>query len=284
MNETTFTLKTNDGLDLYVYRWAPDGEARAAVQVQHGLAEHAGRYRRFAQALTDAGYVVYAPDARGSGKTAEGDYGNWGPDGWQGWVDDIALLNARIREDLPELKLALFGHSMGSFASQHYLLDHSADVDAVVLCGSTDVEGLVDQMAGDEPADLSAFNAPFEHRTGYEWLSRDEAEVDAYVADPACGWVAPTPPGFESLKRASDAHEVAAVRPDLPILIISGDADPVAGPEAAGPQMIGGRYGAVGVQDVTVTLYPGARHELLNETNRDEVTADVLAFFDRTLS
>ena len=87
MDETTITLPTVDGLELQTYRWAPDGEPRAVVQVQHGLAEHAGRYARFAEALTDAGYLVYAPDGRGSGRSAQGNYGDFGPDGWPGWVD-----------------------------------------------------------------------------------------------------------------------------------------------------------------------------------------------------
>lgn len=266
-----------------MFRWAPEGTPKAIVQVQHGLAEHAGRYRRFGEALTQAGYLVYAPDARGSGETAHGDYGNWGADGWAGWVDDVGRLNQRIKADNPDAKLALFGHSMGSFATQHYLLTHSADVAAAILCGSTDVTGLVDAMAGDEPADLSVFNAPFEHRTGYEWLSRDTDEVDKYVADEACGWVAPTPPGFATLRAASDDTAVAAVRDDLPILVISGDADPVGGPGGAGPKAVAERYRSVGVQDVELILYPDARHELLNETNRDEVTADILAFLDRTV-
>lgn len=284
MQETTIDVATIDGLHLQVYRWAPEDAApKAVVQIQHGLAEHAARYRRFAEALTAAGYVVYGPDARGSGRTAEPDYGNWGPAGWPGWVADVGSLVARIRADEPDLPLALFGHSMGSFASQAYVLDHSADIDALVLCGSTEVAGLVDIMDSDEPADLSAFNAPFESRTGYEWLTRDEAEVDAYVADPGCGWVAPTPADFGTLKRAADPEAIVGIRPDLPILIVSGDADPVAGPGAIGPQVVGARYQEAGVRDVTVRLYPGARHELLNETNRDEVTADVLAFLDRTL-
>lgn len=283
MLETTVTVATADGIDLETYRWAPADAPRAAVQIQHGLAEHAGRYRRFAEALTAHGYVVYAPDSRGAGRSARGDYGNWGPDNWPGWVDDLGRLNARIRVDHPGLPVALFGHSMGSFAAQQYLLEHSADVDAVVLSGSTDVAGLVDLLGAPEPADLSAFNAGFEQRTGFEWLSRDPAEVDAYVADPACGWQGGPFVGMETLRPASDPAVVARVRADLPILLISGDRDPVAGPDAAGPGFVAERYRAAGVRDVTVLLYPDARHELLNETNREEVTGDILAFLERTV-
>lgn len=282
MEEATISVPTADGIDLQTYRWAPDGEPKAVVQVQHGLGEHAGRYRRFGQALADAGYLVYAPDARGSGRTARGDYSNWGPDGWPGWVDDLSQVNKRIRADNPGTKVALFGHSMGSFAAQHWLLDHSADADAVILCGTTDVAGLVPILDSPEPTDLSAFNAPFENRTGFEWLSRDEAEVDKYVADDACGWIAKPLKDIATLAAASDPDQVAKVRKDLPILLIAGDADPINGAGEA-VRGVAQRYRDAGVQDVTDTIYPGARHEVLNETNRDEVTADVISFLDRTV-
>jgi alpha-beta hydrolase superfamily lysophospholipase len=283
VDESTTTITTGDGQQLSVLRWSPDGRPKAVVQIQHGLAEHAARYRRFAVALTDAGYLVYAADARGSGQSALSGYGRWGEGGWPGWVDDVGRLTAYVREQEPGLPLGLFGHSMGSFATQQWLLDHSDEVDAVVLSGSTEVGWLVPVLDADEPADLSTFNAPFEHRTGFEWLSRDEAEVDAYVADPACGWEAPPLTNIDSLTAAADPERVAAVRKTLPILIVSGSDDPLArGGEAV--EALADRYRRAGLTDVQVKLYPGARHELVNETNRDEVTADVVAFLDRTLT
>lgn len=283
MHEDTLTLRTHDDIDLHVYRWAPDGDPKAAVQLHHGLAEHAGRYRRFAEALTSAGYLVYAPDQRASGRSAVDGYGNWGADGWAGWVNDYALLNARIRADNPGLDVALFGHSLGSFGAQHYLLDHSADVAAVVLSGTGDVEVLVPALTAQGPADLSAFNAPFENRTGFEWLTRDEAEVDKYVADEACGWAAPMPSDMTSLLSAADPVAVQGVRPDLPILLVSGEHDPVGGQAGQGVNVTASRYRAAGLTDVVVTLYPQARHEILNEVNRDEVTHDIIDFFERVV-
>lgn len=283
MQESTIIVPTSDGIDLWVYRWAPDATPRAVVQVQHGLGEHSGRYRRLAQALTDAGYLVYAPDGRGSGRTAKGDYGNWGPDNWPGWVADLGRLNERIRRDNPTLPIALFGHSMGSFATQQYLLDNSDTVDAAVLSGTTDLAGLVDLLGAPEPADLSSFNAGFEQRTGFEWLSRDEAEVDKYVADPACGWEGQPFKGMDTARAASDPAAVAKVRADLPIFILSGDRDPVAGPDANGPKVVADRYVDAGIKDVSLKLYPLGRHEMLNEINRDEVTTDIIEFLDRTV-
>jgi alpha-beta hydrolase superfamily lysophospholipase len=283
VNESTMTVTTGDGQQLHIYRWSPEGRPKGVVQIQHGLAEHAARYRRFAEALTNAGYLVYAADARGSGHSATTGYGQWGADGWPGWVDDVGRLTARIRQDLPELPLGLFGHSMGSFATQQHLLDHDHDADSVVLSGSTEVGWLVPVLDTDEPADLSTFNEPFDHRTGFEWLSRDEAEVDAYMADPACGWEASPLPAIDTLTAAADPARVASIRSDMPILIVSGSDDPLA---QGGPavEALAEQYRAAGLADVQAKLYPGARHELLNETNRDEVTADIIAFFDRTLA
>ncbi|HZK05497.1 MAG TPA: alpha/beta hydrolase [Actinomycetaceae bacterium] len=282
MKETTVTVPTTDALTLQVYRWAPEGRPRAVVQIQHGLGEHAGRYRRFAEVLTDAGYLVYAPDGRGSGRSAKGNYGKWGRDGWTGWVEDLNQLNALISSQFRDLPIALFGHSMGSFASQQYLLDHSQDVDAVVLCGSGEPAAIAALLGGSEPTDLTAFNEGFEERTGFEWLSRDEDEVDRYVADPETAF--PTDPfeGIEELAEAANPHRLAWVRADLPVLIISGTDDPV-GLIEPGVEVVSNRYRSVGLKDVTYIAYPEARHELLNETNRDEVTADVIAFLDRTV-
>ena len=283
MQESTITVTTRDGIALQTWRWAPAGTPRAAVQLQHGLGEHAGRYRRFGEALAAAGYVVYAPDGRGSGRSAAGAYGRWGRDGWPGWVDDVGQLNQRIRAEHPGLALGLIGHSMGSFATQQFLLDHSADVQAAVLLGTSEPAGIAAMLSAEGPVDLSSLNKGFAHRTGYEWLSRDAAEVDAYCADPACGFVPEPFQGLATLARAADPAALARVRKDLPILLLSGDADPIAGPGGAAVQLVGQRYRDAGVQEVEVVLYPQARHELLNETNRDEVTARLLAFLGRTL-
>ena len=283
MQESTITVTTRDGIALQTWRWAPAGQPRAAVQLQHGLGEHAGRYRRFGEALTAAGYVVYAPDGRGSGRSAAGAYGRWGQAGWPGWVDDVWQLNQRIRAEHPGLALGLVGHSMGSFATQQFLLDHSADVQAAVLLGTSEPAGIAAMLGAEGPVDLSSLNQGFEQRTGFEWLSRDAAEVDTYCADPACGFVPEPFQGLATLARAADPAELARVRKDLPILLLSGDADPIAGPGGAAVQLVGQRYRDAGVQDVEVVLYREARHELLNETNRDEVTARLLAFLDRRL-
>jgi len=253
------------------------------VQIAHGLAEHGERYARFAKALNAAGFVVHAVDHRGHGRTANGRLGDFGPAGFAGLIADLGQFGAALRERHGSLPLFLFGHSMGSFAAQAAILDHAPTWSGVVLSGSTALDMLAAGMAqapADAPTGLEAFNAGFEHRTGYEWLSRDDGEVDAYVADPWCGWDIPDdviPSLFAPAPRLADPAQLAGIRGDLPLLIASGDADPLAGGGTL-VQLLGQRYRDAGLADVTVRLYPAARHEILNETNRGEVTADIVAW------
>src|SRR5919112_5354255 len=200
-----------DGLELATYSWdaVPSADSpRGVVQVAHGLAEHSARYDRLATALNQAGFLVRATDHRGHGGSIHAAPGDFGEAGFDGLIADVAAYGASVASE--GLPVFLVAHSMGSFAAQAVLLEHSDQYAGVVLSGSTALDVLAAAMADapeDGPAGLEAFNAGFEHRTGYEWLSRDE-----------------------------------------------------------------------GLTDVTVRTYPGARHEIFNETNRDEVTTDVVAW------
>ena len=281
MQRSTFTSPVDD-LELASYEWDV-ADPRGVVQVAHGLAEHSARYDRFARALNDAGYTVRATDHRGHGASIAGTPGDFGAAGFEALIADVAAYGASVRGDLP---LFLFAHSMGSFAAQSVILTHSEQYAGVVLSGSTALDLLAAGMAqAEEPVGLEAFNAGFEHRTGYEWLSRDEAEVDRYVADPLCGFDLPdetVPALFGAAGTLADPIALAGIRSDLPLLLASGSDDPLAG----GGQLVevlGQRYRDAGLVDVTVKLYDGARHEILNEINRDQVTADVLAWLDAHL-
>jgi len=286
---TRFTYPAQDGVDIVGYRWDPAGTPRGAVQLTHGMGEHVRRYGALARALTDRGLVVYGQDHRGHGVTArsEEELGQLGPDGWTQLVDDVDLLVSLIRDEQPGLPLVLLGHSMGSFAVQQYLLDHSDRVDAVVLTGTTALDQLEPALDLDKPIDLAAFNAAFEPaRTEFDWLSRDEAIVDVYIADPRCGFGIDTDAGkdmFASARRMADPGQVTAIRPDLPLYIAAGELDPV-NANLALLHVLVDRYRAAGLTDVTVRTYPGARHEILNETNRDEVVARILDWIDQVLS
>jgi alpha-beta hydrolase superfamily lysophospholipase len=288
MPTSTFRFPSSDGLQVTVYRWEPQGAPIAAVQVTHGMGEHALRYEKFARDMNAKGFVVYAQDQRGHGETAgAGALGDLGEGGWPALVEDIGRLNAQIRAEHPGLPLILVAHSMGSFAAQQYLLDHSADVDAVVLTGTAVIDLLEPALDLDQPLDLTMFNAPFEPaRTAYDWLSRDQAEVDSYVADPRCGFgidQASAKAMFVGARRMADPSQVDVMRKDLPVYIAVGEADPINGALTVLDPLVD-RYRAAGLTDVVVHTYPEARHEVLNETNRAEVIADLSNWLDQVLA
>ena len=288
MPSSTFSYTSADGTQIAAYRWDPAGRPRAAVQLTHGMGEHAQRYDHVARVLNEAGFVVYAQDHRGHGASADPEaLGDLGKGGWPGLIDDIGLLSAHIRADHPGLPLILLGHSMGSFAVQQYMFDHSAEIDGVVLTGTAAIDLLEGALDLDQPIDLSMFNAPFQPaRTDYDWLSRDEAMVDAYVADPRCGFGIDTDSAramFAGARPGADPAQVTRIRSSLPVYIAAGEADPVNGGLAL-LTPLAERYQAAGLTDVIVRTSPGARHEILNETDRDQVIAELTSWLDRVVS
>jgi alpha-beta hydrolase superfamily lysophospholipase len=293
------TFTDTDGVEVSYRAWRPDGDNRAFLLVAHGASEHSGRYERFARHLTEHGYAVYAGDHRGHGATAAvTGVGRAGPRGWEGMVDDLGVLSEIARSESGDVPFILFGHSMGSFLAQLFAQRHNDVLDGLVLSGSAgDITGLADTIGfletvvadggGDQPAPLfDAFNAAFEPaRTPFDWLSRDDGEVDRYIADPMCGNDAPLTIDFvlDMLRHAAEAWEPDNERllpKDLPVLLITGERDPVS-EGGRTVRDLEARYRALGLADVTALYYPDARHELLNETNRDQVQADVVAWLDR---
>lgn len=287
MTQTTTRVDFASEGDVTVaaYRWDPAGEPRAIVQLAHGVGEYALRYAPLAERLAADGYVVYANDHRGHGNTVTSPeaYGVLGETGWGELVDDYGRMSAVATEAHPGLPLALVAHSLGSFAAQQYLLDHSGDVSAVVLSGTAVIDLLEPAMDLEQPMDLSEFNAPFRpQRTDFDWLSRDEAQVDAYIADPRCGFgldVAGGKAMFAAARQIADPARVAGMRKDLPVYVVVGSMDPVNDGLALVNELVR-RYEDVGLEDVTLVVYPEARHEVFNETNREEVFAGVVAWLD----
>ncbi|MDT7599622.1 MAG: hypothetical protein QOK26_1699 [Pseudonocardiales bacterium] len=285
---TTLSYPSAGGVTITAYRWDPTGSPAGVVQLTHGMGEHVRRYGELAAVLNARGLVVYGQDHRGHGATAGSpeNYGVLGPDGWTELVADIGRLTDVIRADHPDLPLVLLGHSMGSFAVQQYLVDNSDRVSAAVLSGTAAIDLLEPALNLDEPMDLAVFNAAFAPaRTDYDWLSRDDAQVDAYVADPRCGFGVDGPSGkamFVGARRPADPAELAKVRSDLPLYIAVGDADPVNGGLALLNPLVE-RYQAAGLADITVHVYPGARHEIFNETNRDVVNSDLVGWISKVI-
>jgi alpha-beta hydrolase superfamily lysophospholipase len=282
-----FSFTSPDGLAIACYRWPSAGRTTAAIQIAHGLGEHSIRYARAAGFLNRAGYVVYANDHRGHGRSAPDheSLGDFGERGWDGLVEDMVTLTGIIRAREGAIPIVLLGHSMGSFAAQQYLLDRSALIAGVVLSGSAAVDFLARPREGAVEG-LESMNRDLPNpRTPFDWLSRDPAEVDKYIADPLCGFNM-TPRARESsaasLGRATDPAQLARIRKDLPIYIFAGDADPLNN-HLEHLRPVAKRYRAAGIRDVTERYYAGGRHEMLNETNRDEVLADLLAWLRRAI-
>ncbi len=287
MTPTSLTVPGRDGTPVAGFRWAPPGRVRGVVQIVHGLGEHVRRYDHLANTLATAGFLVQGHDTRGHGGTiADGATpGEIGTSGWKASIDDIGVLLDRLRRDVPGVPVVLLGHSMGSFAVQQYLVDFSDRVDAVVLSGTAAAD-LMPALDADAPLDLSGFNAPFEPgRTGYEWLTRDDAQVDAYVADPLCGFgydIAASKAVYAGARAASDPEKLRHIRHDLPVYVLVGDQDPV-GDRLTSVHALVERYRDAGLGDVELHVYPDARHEVFNETNRDEVERDLLRWLDRVV-
>jgi alpha-beta hydrolase superfamily lysophospholipase len=286
---TRIDLDSAGGVRVAAYRWDPTGAPRAIVQLTHGMGEHALRYSDLAAVLNRQGYVAYAQDHRGHGATApsEDQLGVIGADGWTELVNDIDRLRQLAVAAHPSVPFVLLGHSMGSFAVQQYLLDHSADVAAAVLTGTAAIDLLEPALDLEGPMDLTAFNAPFAPaRTDYDWLSRDEAQVDKYVADPHCGFgldPAGSKQMFVAARQLTDPERLRAMRTDLPVFIAVGEQDPVNGQLALVHALVDRYTQVAGLTDVTLTVYPGARHEVFNETNREQVVADLIDWLGQRL-
>jgi alpha-beta hydrolase superfamily lysophospholipase len=302
----SFTLAAAGGIDLFVYRWLPPGPCKAVVQIAHGLAEHAGRYARLAESLTAAGYGVYANDHRGHGRTCKDkDTDQLGffaeRDGWRLCIDDLWAVNRRIAAENPGKPIVLLGHSMGSALAEQFMEEHGDALGGVVLSGPNGnpvlLAGLGRLVLRTERVRLGprghsrlghaltfgTFNRAFAPaRTPFDWLSRDPAEVDQYIADPRCGFPATVQLWLDLLNgwaAASTAAQRARIPKGLPIYIIAGSLDPVSANTRQIVPMLAS-YRAAGLKNVQHKFYAEARHELFNETNRDEVTRDLIQWLD----
>jgi alpha-beta hydrolase superfamily lysophospholipase len=309
MRTRTFWLEVDDGAKLFVHVWEPDAATpRAVVQIAHGMAEHGGRYGRVAERLTAAGYVVYASDHRGHGRTAPGreHFGYFADrDGFTRAVDDLRALSAKIRDEQPGLPLFVLGHSMGSMLVRQYMFDGADQLAGVVLSGfsgrSSELARLGKLLGSLERlrvgprktskilqlASVGAYNLGIKpRRTSYDWLSRDAEEVDKYIADPLCGFEL-TVQGwldvYSGILEIEREDKIAQLPKTLPLYLFAGSHDPVGG-QTRGGRWLSQALQRAGMQDVTVRYYPDARHEMLNEQNRDEVERDLLAWLDGVLA
>ncbi len=279
------SFRDSSGIDIVYDVYEPDAgtAVRGVVQVLHGVGEHAGRYRALAAALTRAGFIVYADDHRGHGRTGIRQHGgperlgHLGRGGIPATLDALWELTQRIRAERPELPLVLLGHSWGSFLSQMLIDRHPEAYDALVLSGSSlRMPGSLN--AGD-------LNARFKRTdpTGVAWLARDEKVHHEFLDDPLTTSV-PLLRLFGPLNAlrlfGRPRKGLAAAGNDIPTLLMVGSDDPVGGPKSV-HRLADDYRTRSGFTDVTTLVYPGARHEIFNETNQEEVRADLLAWLDR---
>ncbi len=276
-----FEYTDAEGVEISAYEWRAQDPV-AVVQIAHGIGEHALRYDRFARALVAAGFTVYADDHRGHGETGRAQHGGdlsllgrLGPGGLRATEAAILQLTGIARERHPGLPLIMFGHSWGSLMTQRILNREPRAFDAVVLSGTA-----FRTPRFMESGDLNArWKQPRPDGTGpngFEWLSREPETSEAFIADPLCF-------GADILKLFGLADGLrlfgtpaAGLAPEVPILIVAGSEDPLS--RGDGRQRLAAAYRTRGVREETGREHPEARHELHNETNRDEVTAEIITW------
>ncbi len=307
-NRREFYFPSSDGrTSIHAVEWTPDGAPVGVFQIAHGVAEYALRYEPFAEFLCGKGFVVAANDHIGHGlSVADGApplyFGE--KDGWMHVVDDMHTLRDTMHAKYTELPYFLMGHSMGSFLARTYLIRYPGTVKAAIIMGTGQQSGAM--VAGGKLAAsvigrrhgfdkfnatvdnlaFGAYNKPFEpKRTAFDWLSVNEENVDRYIADPLCGGGATVGlfrdmlGGIGFIGKASNLRKMDL---NTPILFISGAMDPV-GDLGKGVQKAYQSFLAAGVRDVDIKLYPGLRHEILNEKESDQVRADIWAWIEKHL-
>ena len=319
MAETTGWIDCDDGAKLFVRRWTAGTEKPAAlILLVHGMAEHSQRYSRLAAALCSRGFEVWAADMRGHGKTADKAVNDAGKGGLLGHcadkngffraVEDLRTVNRYIADktaaEYGALPFFILGHSWGSFLVQAYIENPAKELPLAgcILSGTRGPGGLkiafgahlldlIALLKGKRKISkiavalsMGSYDKPFRpNRTPNDWLSRDEKEVDAYEADPLCGFDCSS--GFyrDMIKAFAAIHRkkaIARIDRNLPVYIFCGSADPV-GDMGASPTALVNAYRSHGIGNLEFVVYPEARHEPLNETNREEVTEDLLNWLNR---
>ena len=294
----------SDGHVVFTSKFEPEGTCIGHIHILHGMAEHSGRYEKFARELSAIGYVVTMHDHRGHGKTAlrNGKLGFFAEeDGFARVVEDVHEIVSVMHAPYADVPLILFGHSMGSFIARRYIQLYGETVDRVILCGAGAVTtlhkvghyvamALAKQYGKDVESPLlnelsfGSFNKQFPSpKTAYDWLCSSESEVQKYIDDPYCGFI-PTNQFFADLTKGFIAlnrkKEIAKIQKNLPVLLISGSKDPV-GEHGAGVYSVAEQYHAADLEDVTVYLFEDKRHEILNEDNQQAVYQVLLRWLNK---
>lgn len=301
MIKKEFYFPSVSGLaDIHAASYLPEEkEVKAVLQIAHGMAEHLERYEAFAEVLTENGIAVYINDHIGHGKSVKNDdeLGYFGEKaGWKNFIGDCYRLTRMAKDENPGKPFIFFGHSMGSFVARAYCLEHANDIDGAIYCGTAGpnpaagagslIASVIGKIKGDhhrsklvDKIAFGAYNNKFEQRTAFDWLSRDQFQVDKYIADKYCGFLF-TAYGYRDLTSllgfVSGKSWFEKLDKDLPVLIISGAMDPV-GNFGKGIDQVCAKLSDAGKKNVKKILYPDGRHEILNEAALfDKVCEDVI--------
>lgn len=303
-----FSFSSADGRsDIHCRLWQPEEPPRAAVQLVHGVAEHIARYDAFARYLTEHGFAAAGTDHLGHGLTVKSeDERGWfaESDGWDKIVRDEKTLRDTLRQRFPGVPMVLLGHSMGSFMARTYIGEYPEDFDLCILSGTGHTPGAVCgagrmiarreiRRHGSKYRSATLQNMAFgSYLKGIDnpigandWICRDEAVIRAYDADPLCGFTATAELMYEmmrGLETIGNNSHIMKMKRDLPILFISGEADPVGG-WGKGVRTVFDRFKGIGMQDVTIKMYPDMRHEVLNEIGKEQVWQDVTDWMEKRL-
>ncbi|MBS4538766.1 alpha/beta hydrolase [Clostridium sp. D2Q-11] len=297
--ENSFYITGKDNYKVYVYCWDDVVNPKGVIHIFHGMAEHAERYKEFAEYLNNKGFIVYANDHRGHGKTAGRieELGYIGEDGFNNIVEDQSIIKNLIRNKYPELPIIVFGHSFGSFIAQEYIIRYGNEIQGVILSGSAMMKGvdvslgrvlssIERKINGDKKKSNLINNLSFgtynkkinDSDSLFAWLTSDEKEVKKYDEDPYCGTVFTT--GFfyyffTGLSTLYKKKRLDNISKELPILILSGKDDPV-GKYGKSVRKLYESYMNIGIENVDIKLYEGGRHEMINEINKNEVFEDIV--------
>lgn len=291
---------------IHFCRWTPDGDIKGIVQIIHGIAERVERYDDFANYLNSQGFLVVAEDHMGHGSSLEeGGVRGYFHGGWFTAVDDSCRLMKDTMAEYPDLPYILFGHSMGSFMARTILAKYpDSGISAAIICGTgwqptfalplliKVVEGICKKTGEENPNEqldnmvFGSYNKRIENpRTAKDWLTRDDAIVDAYIADPMCGFVPACGLLRDMMKGIhyiQQPKNLANMKKDLPVFFIAGQEDPV-GPYGKGVEQAAKAFRKAGMINVALKLYPDCRHEILNELNKDEVYGDVTKWISQVI-
>lgn len=307
MKYSTFTFQNFDGKEIAGYRWTPDeGEPKAVMLLVHGMAEHCARYSHFAQFLNSHGFAVIGYDHPGHGQTDPENLGYINSeDGFHYMVQTVRDFMKVATDQFPGLPQVLFAHSMGTFLAQRYFQLYDDLPEAVIYSGGNGrppailqagiwLSSLIVKIKGGASKSLflnkltfGEYNKKFKPaRTEMDWLSRDEEQVDLYINDPLCGFICSASfysDLFKGLKTLHSHTPFAGNSSDLPILLLSGESDPVSEMGKGIPRLEKALVSS-GATKVQKKIYPGGRHEMLNEINRDEVISDILHWIKSALN